>query len=45
LRISRITLAELKRKIDIGEALIIVDLRHPLDFEADSVVIPGAVNI
>jgi membrane protein DedA with SNARE-associated domain len=45
LRISRITPVELKRKIDAGEALIIVDLRHALDFEADSVVIPGAVHM
>lgn len=45
LRISRITPIELKRKIDAGEALTIVDLRHSLDFEADSVVIPGAVHM
>ncbi|MGH7385854.1 MAG: VTT domain-containing protein [Candidatus Rokuibacteriota bacterium] len=45
LRISRITPVELKRKIDTGEALMIVDLRHSLDFEADSVVIPGAVHV
>ena len=45
LRISRITPVELKRKMDTGEALIIVDLRHSLDFEADSVVIPGAVHV
>lgn len=44
-RISRITPAELKRKIDTGEALMIVDLRHSLDFEADPVMIPGAVHM
>lgn len=44
LRIARITPAELKRKIDAGEAPVIVDLRHPLEFGADSMVIPGAVH-
>jgi rhodanese-related sulfurtransferase len=28
-----------------GRALMIVDLRHALDFEADAVVIPGAVHL
>jgi membrane protein DedA with SNARE-associated domain len=45
LRIARITPAELKRQIDAGRALMIVDLRHALDFEADAVVIPGAVHL
>jgi membrane protein DedA with SNARE-associated domain len=45
LRIARITPAELKRKIDAGQALMIVDLRHSLDFGADLVVIPGAVHM
>jgi len=35
LRISRITVDELKEKIDSGEELVIVDLRHSMDFEAD----------
>jgi membrane protein DedA with SNARE-associated domain len=41
LRIGRITVEELKNKIDAGEALVIVDLRHALDFEADPQTIPG----
>ena len=45
LRISRITVDELKQKIDSGEDLSIVDLRHSLDFEADPETIPGAVHI
>ncbi len=45
LRIARITPVELQRKLDAGEALVIVDLRHSLDFEADSVVVPGAVHV
>ena len=45
LRIARITPAELKGKLEAGEAPVIVDLRHALDFGADSVVIPGAVHM
>jgi membrane protein DedA with SNARE-associated domain len=45
LRISRITVEELKKKIDAGESLSIVDLRHDLDFEADPETIPGAVHL
>src|SRR5215469_2840374 len=45
LRIGRITPQELKQKIDEGDHLIIVDLRHSLDFEADPETIPGAFRI
>src|ERR1700687_5698668 len=45
LRISRITVDELKDKIDSGEELVIVDLRHSLDFEADPETIPGAFRM
>jgi membrane protein DedA with SNARE-associated domain len=45
LRIARITPVELKRKLETGEALMVVDLRHALDFEADPVVIPGALHL
>jgi hypothetical protein len=45
LRIARISVDELKRKIDAGEALSIVDLRHSLDFEADPETIPGALRL
>jgi membrane protein DedA with SNARE-associated domain len=45
LRIGRISVEELKRKIDAGEPLSIVDLRHSLDFEADPETIPGAVHL
>jgi len=44
LRISRITVDEVKQKLDAGESLSIVDLRHSLDFEADPETIPGAVH-
>jgi hypothetical protein len=45
LRISRISVEDLKRKIDEGEELTIVDLRHSLDFEADPETIPGAYRM
>jgi membrane protein DedA with SNARE-associated domain len=45
LRISRITVDELKEKLDSGEELVIVDLRHSMDFEADPETIPGAFRM
>ncbi|HEX4542148.1 MAG TPA: VTT domain-containing protein [Candidatus Acidoferrum sp.] len=45
LRIARITAEELKKKIDSGEELVIVDLRHSLDFEAEPEIIPGALHM
>jgi membrane protein DedA with SNARE-associated domain len=45
LRIARITVDELKGKLDSGEELVIVDLRHSMDFEADPETIPGAFRM
>lgn len=45
LRISRISVQELKEKIDSGEELVIVDLRHHMDFEAEPETIPGAFRM
>ena len=45
LRIARISAEELKRKIDAGEDLVIVDLRHSVDFEANPATIPGALHL
>jgi membrane protein DedA with SNARE-associated domain len=45
LRIARITVDELKEKLDAGELITIVDLRHSLDFEAEPEVIPGALHM
>ncbi|GAC1672709.1 MAG: DedA family protein/thiosulfate sulfurtransferase GlpE [Candidatus Acidiferrum sp.] len=45
LRVSRITVDELKEKMDAGEDLAIVDLRHALDFEAEPEIIPGAFRM
>ena len=45
LRIARITVDELKEKLDAGEEVTIVDLRHSLDFEASPEAIPGALHM
>jgi membrane protein DedA with SNARE-associated domain len=43
--IARITPDELKQKLDAGENVMIMDVRHSLDFEADPHVIPGALRM
>lgn len=45
LRIARIGVDELKARIDSGEGLVIVDLRHALDVAADPETIPGAFRM
>jgi membrane protein DedA with SNARE-associated domain/rhodanese-related sulfurtransferase len=45
LRISRITVAELKRRLQAGDPLVVVDLRHPIDVEREPCTIPGAMYI
>lgn len=45
LRIARITAAELKQKMDSGEVVVVVDLRHKIDFEAEPETIPGALHV
>ena len=43
--IARITPGELKQKLDAGENIMIIDVRHSLDIEADPYVIPGALRM
>lgn len=45
LRVARITPDELRAKLDAGENVVIVDLRHSVDFEAEPMVIPGAQHL
>lgn len=45
LRIARISPEELNRKIESGEEVVVVDLRHSLDFEAEPQTIPGAIRL
>jgi membrane protein DedA with SNARE-associated domain len=45
LRTARIGVQELKARIDSGEGLVIVDLRHALDVAANPETIPGAFRM
>jgi rhodanese-related sulfurtransferase len=45
LRIARITPEELKQRLDAGEDVVIVDLRHSLEFDAEPETINGAVHM
>jgi len=41
----RITPEELKEKLEAGEPMTIIDLRHPLDLLPDPQTLPGALRI
>lgn len=43
--VARITPEELKQKLDTNEDIMIIDVRHTLDFEADPYTIPGTLRI
>jgi membrane protein DedA with SNARE-associated domain len=43
--VAHITPEELKQKLDAGEDIMVIDVRHSLDFEADPYIIPGALII
>lgn len=45
LRIARISPRELRDKIDAGEDIVVVDLRHSVEFEGDPDSIPGALHL
>jgi membrane protein DedA with SNARE-associated domain len=45
LRVARITPEELKARMDGGEPVLVLDLRHASDFEAGPVTIPGALRV
>lgn len=45
MRAARITPEEVKRRLDAGEKLHIVDLRHAVEFSADPVTLPGALRL
>jgi membrane protein DedA with SNARE-associated domain len=44
LAIARVTPKEVKQRLDAGEDLLILDLRHAIEFEADPHTIPGALH-
>jgi membrane protein DedA with SNARE-associated domain/rhodanese-related sulfurtransferase len=45
IRMARITPEELKRRLDAGEDVLVVDVRDRLDFEAEPAIIPGALHL
>ena len=45
LRIARITPGELHERIEGGEKVVVVDLRHAMEFESEPETIPGAVHM
>ncbi len=45
LRTARITPSELKERIDAGESVVIVDLRHAWEWTADPSTLPGAIRM
>lgn len=44
LRMAKISVEELKQRMDAGEAISVVDVRHPLALDLDPETIPGAIN-
>lgn len=44
LRMSKISVDELKQRLDAGEAISVVDVRHPLSVQLDPDTIPGSLN-
>jgi len=45
LTVARITPDELRRRLDAGEDIVVVDLRHSLEFDADPATVPGAIHL
>jgi hypothetical protein len=45
IRIARITPEELKAKLDRGEDVMVVDVRHRVEFESEPTIIPGALHL
>jgi membrane protein DedA with SNARE-associated domain/rhodanese-related sulfurtransferase len=44
LRMAKITVDELKQRMDAGDLITVVDVRHPLALELDPETIPGSLN-
>ncbi len=45
LRIARIAPEELRRRIELGEEIAVIDLRHSKDFALDPQTVPGAFHL
>jgi membrane protein DedA with SNARE-associated domain/rhodanese-related sulfurtransferase len=44
LRMAKISVDELKQRMDAGDPITVLDVRHPLSIELDPDTIPGALN-
>jgi membrane protein DedA with SNARE-associated domain len=45
LAVARITPEELRRRLEAGEDVVVVDLRHSMEFDADPATVPGAIHV
>ena len=45
LRVARLSAGELKRRLDAGDDLVVVDLRHRREVEDSGSTLPGALHI
>jgi hypothetical protein len=45
IQIARITPEELKAMLDGGEDVMVVDVRHRVEFESEPTIIPGALHL
>ena len=45
LRMAKISVDELKQRLDAGDPITIVDVRHPVSLELDPEGIPGSLNL
>ncbi|MBA5866879.1 MAG: sulfurtransferase [Nitrospira sp. CR1.3] len=45
LRMAKISVDELKQRLDAGDPVTVVDVRHPISLELDPETIPGALNL
>jgi membrane protein DedA with SNARE-associated domain len=45
LTVARITPEELRRRLEAGEDIVVVDLRHSMEFDAEPAMVPGAIHL
>jgi membrane protein DedA with SNARE-associated domain/rhodanese-related sulfurtransferase len=45
LRMAKISVDELKQRLDAGDPITVLDVRHPISLELDPEMIPGALNL
>jgi membrane protein DedA with SNARE-associated domain/rhodanese-related sulfurtransferase len=45
LRMAKISVDELKQRLDAGDPIMVVDVRHPISLELDPEMIPGALSL